>query len=80
MTLFHSVSRLVSAANRHGIFIATPTSAVTLTLDETTQERLRAVLPDADTLELVQMTTPAVAALTAALNRSADAARRLETV
>lgn len=79
MTLLHTVSRLVTAANRHGVFVAYPKSAVTLTLDEPTRDRLRAVLPDEKLLERVELTTPDVAALTAALNRAADAARRMET-
>ena len=79
MTLLHTVSRLVTAANRHGIFIPYPASTVTLSLDECTRERLRAVLPDETLLERIELTTPDVAALTAALNRAADAARRMET-
>lgn len=72
MSIMHSVSKLVSAANRHGVFVGYPDSS-SVTLPESTANALRSVLPEIDRpLVLEEMNSVEAARLASALNRSAD--------
>ena len=68
MTLQHAVSKLVVAANRHGVFIPYPKDPTAMELDPLTHERLSAIVPDVGD----RLNTPQVTALAHTLNKIAD--------
>lgn len=74
MSIAHEASRLVSAANRHGVLVLSPTGSV-LKISETTRKTLREIVGDDSALPREEVTAVEAGMIAARLNRIADERR-----